>query len=99
MSGFNIQAIDDVIHGRLRLGIVAYLVGAGPADFATLKAHLDATDGNLSVHLRKLEEAGYVGVSKSFRGRKPLTEVSLTESGRQAFMNYLEAMSALVGRK
>ena len=66
---------------------------------APLKAHLDATDGNLSVHLRKLEEAGYVGVSKSFRGRKPLTEVSLTESGRQAFMNYLEAMSALVGRK
>ena len=99
MSGFNIHAIDDVIHGRLRLGIVAYLVGAGTADFAALKAHLEATDGNLSVPLRKLEEAGYVTISKSVRGRKPLTEVSLTDTGRQAFMNYLEAMSGLVGRK
>lgn len=99
MSSFNIQAIDDVIHGRLRLGIVAYLVGAGTADFAALKAHLEATDGNLSVHLRKLEEAGYVAISKSFRGRKPLTEVTLTDTGRQAFVKYLEAMSGLVGRK
>ncbi len=99
MTGFNIQAIDDVIHGRLRLGIVAYLVGAGTADFAALKAHLEATDGNLSVHLRKLEEAGYVTISKTFRGRKPLTEVTLTDTGRQAFMNYLEAMSSLVARK
>ncbi len=99
MTGFNIQAIDDVIHGRLRLGIVAYLVGAGTADFAALKAHLEATDGNLSVHLRKLEEAGYVTISKTFRGRKPLTEVALTDAGRQAFMRYLEAMSGLVARK
>ncbi len=99
MTGFNIQAIDDVIHGRLRLGIVAYLVGAGTADFAALKAHLEATDGNLSVHLRKLEEAVYVTISKIFRGRKPLTEGSLTDAGRQAFMRYREAMSGLVARK
>ncbi len=99
MTGFNIQAIDDVIHGRLRLGIVAYLVGAGTADFAALKAHLEATDGNLSVHLRKLEEAGYVTIGKTFRGRKPLTEVTLTDTGRQAFMRYLEAMSSLVAGK
>jgi DNA-binding MarR family transcriptional regulator len=52
---------------------MAYLIGAGSADFATLKAKLDTTDGNLSVHLRKLEEAGYVAVTKSFRERKPLT--------------------------
>ena len=57
MEGFNANELDDVIHGRIRLGVMAYLVGAGSADFGTLKTQLQATDGNLSVHLRKLEEA------------------------------------------
>ena len=81
---FDIGRIDEVIHGRIRLGIMAFLSGADTADFATLKARLQTTDGNLSVHLRKLEEAGFVAVTKSFRGRKPLTEASLTEDGRAA---------------
>ncbi|PZT96904.1 transcriptional regulator [Brevundimonas sp.] len=93
---FDIGRIDDVIHGRIRLGIMAYLSGAGGADFATLKARLQTTDGNLSVHLRKLEEAGFVAVTKSFRGRKPLTEASLTEAGRAAFLAYLDAMADLL---
>ena len=93
---FDISRIDDVIHGRIRLGIMAYLSGAGGADFATLKARLQTTDGNLSVHLRKLEEAGFVAVTKSFRGRKPLTEASLTEAGRAAFLAYLDAMADLL---
>ena len=93
---FDIGRIDDVIHGRIRLGIMAYLSGAGGADFATLKARLQTTDGNLSVHLRKLEEAGFVAVTKSFRGRKPLTEASLTEEGRTAFVAYLDAMAGLL---
>ncbi len=97
MAAFDINAIDEVIHGRVRLGIMAYLVGAGSADFATLKAKLDTTDGNLSVHLRRLEEAGYLSVTKSFRARKPLTEVSLTEPGRKAFADYLQALRGLMG--
>ena len=93
---FDIARIDEVIHGRIRLGIMAYLSGAETADFNTLKARLQTTDGNLSVHLRKLEEAGFVAVSKSFNGRKPLTEASLTEAGRSAFVAYLDAMARLV---
>lgn len=93
---FDIERIDEVIHGRLRLGIMAFLSGAGVADFNALKAKLQATDGNLSVHLRKLEDAGYVGIEKSFVGKKPLTQVRLTEVGREAFIRYLDAMARLV---
>lgn len=96
MDGFDISGIDEVIHGRVRLGVVAYLSGAGVADFNTLKARLQATDGNLSAHLRKLEDAGYIAVEKSFVGRKPLTRVSLTDAGRSAFTAYLDAISKLV---
>jgi DNA-binding MarR family transcriptional regulator len=96
MADFDIHSIDEVIHGRLRLGVMAYLVGAGSADFTTLKTHLKATDGNLSVQLRKLEDAGYVAIRKSFHDRKPLTEVSLTKSGREAFLKYLESMAGLI---
>jgi DNA-binding MarR family transcriptional regulator len=93
---FDIAGIDEIIHGRLRLGIIAFLSTAGSADWAELKARLQATDGNLSVHLRKLEEAGYVAIDKSFVGKKPLTRVALTEKGRQAFVAYLDAMAKLV---
>ena len=93
---FDIGRIDEVIHGRIRLGIMAFLSGADTADFATLKARLQTTDGNLSVHLRKLEEAGFVAVTKSFKGRKPLTEASLTDQGRDAFVTYLDAMAGLL---
>jgi DNA-binding HxlR family transcriptional regulator len=93
---FDISRIDDVIHGRIRLGIMAYLSGAETADFNTLKTRLQTTDGNLSVHLRKLEEAGFVAVTKSFIGRKPLTQASLTEEGRAAFVAYLDAMAGLL---
>jgi DNA-binding HxlR family transcriptional regulator len=97
MRPFDIHAIDEVIHGRLRLGIIAYLVGAGTGDFQTLKQHLQTTDGNLSVHLRKLEEAGYVAVDKTFHDRKPRTEVRLTDEGRAAFVRYLDSLSGLLG--
>jgi len=96
MDDFDIEHIDEVIHGRLRLGIMAYLSTAGAADFNALKAKLQATDGNLSVHLRKLEDAGYVAIAKSFVGKKPLTTVGLTEPGRAAFIRYLDAMARLV---
>ncbi len=93
---FDISGLDDVIHGRVRLGIVAYLASAEVADFTELKDVLEVTQGNLSIHLRKLEEAGYVSIDKSFVGRKPLTRVRLTETGRAAFGTYLKAMGQLV---
>jgi len=96
MDDFDIEKIDEVIHGRIRLGIMAFLSGADSADFNGLKARLGATDGNLSAHLRKLEDAGYVVIDKSFVDRKPLTKVSLTEAGRKAFTAYLDAMKRLV---
>ncbi len=97
MDGFDIDDIDEVIHGRVRLGVMAFLSTAGEADFNEIKRRLQTTDGNLSVHLRKLEAAGYVAVDKSFVGRKPLTRLHLTEKGRTAFVGYLDAMSKLVG--
>ena len=95
-DAFDIDQIDEVIHGRVRLGIMAFLAGGEAADFTTLKTRLQLTDGNLSVHLRKLEDAGYVEVSKSFVGRKPLTQARITPAGREAFVRYLDAMGKLV---
>ena len=99
MPGFDVNKLDEAIHGRLRLGIMAYLMDAEAADFNELKAVLEATQGNLSIHLRKLEDAGYVEIVKSFRGRKPLTRVHVTPAGRTAFAGYLEALSQLVVKR
>jgi len=96
VSAFDIGKIDDVIHGRVRLGIMAYLATAEVADFNELKEVLQTTQGNLSVHLRKLEGAGYVEIEKSFLGRKPLTRARLTRAGRRAFASYLETLRKLV---
>ena len=98
MAGFDVNRLDDASHGRLRLGIMAYLMDVEAADFTELKTVLDATQGNLSVHLRKLEEAGYVEIVKSFQGRKPLTRVHVTPTGRKAFADYLDALAGLVKR-
>lgn len=95
MGDFDINAIDDVIHGRIRLGIMAYLIGAERASFRDIAQALATTDGNLSVHLRKLEAAGYLEISKSYVGRKPLTEAVLTDAGRGAFAAYLDVMGRL----
>ncbi len=99
MSGFDIARIDDVIHGRMRLGIVVYLASAEVADFNELRNVLNATQGNLSVHLRKLEDAGYVAIEKRFVGRKPQTLARLTDNGRKAFAEYLAAIAQLVDGK
>ena len=97
MTRFDIGKIDDVIHGRLRLGVMAYLAQAEVASFNELKSILQVTQGNLSIQLRKLEDAGYIEIDKSFLGRKPLTRARLTSAGRKAFAIYLEAMGKLVG--
>jgi DNA-binding MarR family transcriptional regulator len=98
MGAAEIGMIDEVIHGRMRLGIMVYLAEAEVADFTELKKVLDATQGNLSVHLRKLQDAGYVEIEKSFLNLKPLTRIRITEAGRLAFAHYLEALDKLVGR-
>jgi DNA-binding MarR family transcriptional regulator len=95
LDDFSIEAIDEVIHARLRLGVMAHLAGREWAEFNALKHRLSASDGNLSVHLRKLEEAGYVQIDKGFVGRKPLTRVRITPAGRAAFVGYLDAMGKL----
>ena len=99
MSLDQLGKIDEVIHGRLRLGIMVYLADAEAADFTELKTVLEATQGNLSVHIKKLEEAGYVAVAKSFVNNKPLTRIAITDDGRTAFAAYLEALGGLIGGK
>ena len=88
--------LDRLIHERVRLGIVSALAVNRSLAFNELKAMLGLTDGNLSVHARKLEEAGYVECTKSFEGRTPRTEFRLTDSGRGALEAYLNHMEALI---
>lgn len=96
MSDFNYQHIDDVIHSRIRLAIMAVLIAVDEADFNFLKEKVQATDGNLSVHLKKLEEAKYVGVKKIFVDRKPQSRYKLTAQGRKAFEAYVEQLEKLI---
>ncbi|HJU90784.1 MAG TPA: transcriptional regulator [Gemmatimonadaceae bacterium] len=88
--------LDNVIHHRMRLGIVSALAANESLTFNELKALLKTTDGNLSVHARKLEEAHYVVCTKSFEGRRPKTEYRLAPAGRRAFQRYLSHMEALI---
>ena len=94
-SPFDHNKIDDIIHGRIRLGVVAYLSAVDSALFGELRDKVGATDGNLSTHLRKLEDAGYVRAEKSFVNRKPQTRLSLTGEGRRAWGIWLDRMDAL----
>ncbi len=88
--------LDRVIHERVRLGIVSALAVSEKLGFVELKRLMKTTDGNLSVHARRLEEAGYVLCQKSFAGRVPRTEYRLTEAGRSALERYLDHMEALI---
>lgn len=92
----DLDRLDDVIHGRVRLGIMVYLADAEVAEFTELKTTLELTQGNLSIHLKKLAEAGYVEIDKSFVNRKPLTRVRITPAGRTALSGYLDVLEALV---
>lgn len=88
--------LDRVIHERTRLGILSALAVNASLSFSDLKDLLRVTDGNLSVHARKLEDAGYVGCTKSFAGRVPKTEYRLMPAGRRALEKYLDHMEALI---
>jgi len=88
--------LDRLIHDRVRLGILSALAAEPSMTFTDLRAALEATDGNLSVHARKLEEAGYITCTKGFEGRTPRTEYRLSASGRKAFEQYLDHMESLI---
>ena len=89
-------ALDRLIHEQMRLGILSALAVNESLSFNDLKKLLDTTDGNLSVHARKLEEAGYIGCAKSFQGRMPRTDYRLTASGKRSLERYLDHMEALI---
>ena len=88
--------LDKVIHERMRLGIISALAANEKLSFTELKNLLATSDGNISVHARKLEDAGYVTCEKSFNGRMPLTEYRITADGRGALSGYLDHMEALI---
>jgi DNA-binding MarR family transcriptional regulator len=90
------DALDRLIHERLRLGIVSALAVNDSLSFSDLKKLMNTTDGNLSVHARKLEEAEYIACTKSFEGRMPKTQYRLTSAGRRALERYLDHMEALI---
>ncbi|MCY2929162.1 MAG: transcriptional regulator [Planctomycetota bacterium] len=90
--------IDDVIHQRTRLAIMAALAAVESLDFTELKADLALTDGNLSTHASALERAGYVKVTKTFRGKKPLTTLAMTPKGRKALASYVEALQNILDK-
>lgn len=93
---FDYRGIDELIHGRVRLAIMAYLSGAGSATFGELQRQAQVNEGNLSVHLRKLEEAGYVSAEKRFVSRRPQTAYQLSEAGRGAWIVYIGHMQKLL---
>ncbi len=90
------ERLDRVIHDRTRLAILAALAGSETISFTDLKAITGTTDGNLSVHARRLEDAGYVVCEKTFAGRMPRTDYRLSAAGRKAFEKYLDHMDALI---
>ena len=95
------RTFDSVVHERTRLAILSALAAAQSMSFRELKSLLSVTDGNLSVHARKLEDAGYIAVRKGFRGRQPRTTFALTPAGRdalEAYLRHMEALIAAIGR-
>ena len=88
--------LDRMIHERMRLGIVSALAANESLTFNDLKSLMDTTDGNLSVHARKLEEGGYIACLKSFEGRLPKTEYKITAAGRRALENYVSHMETII---
>ncbi|NOZ62340.1 MAG: transcriptional regulator [Calditrichaeota bacterium] len=96
MSAEKLPGLDPIIHSRVRLAILSILISSKEAEFTFLKETIGATDGNLSVHLSKLEQAGFVKIKKSFAGKRPLTTISITEVGKKAFSNYLNALEKIL---
>ncbi|MFQ6677093.1 MAG: winged helix-turn-helix domain-containing protein [Fidelibacterota bacterium] len=99
MLDFDYQQLDDIIHSRIRLAIMALLVSVESAPFVYIRDKINASDGNLSVHIRKLEEVNYVSFTKEFVDRKPVTTFSITDLGRTAFEAYVDRLSILLNQE
>jgi DNA-binding PadR family transcriptional regulator len=97
LTDFDHTTLDPVLTGRVRLAVVGLLAGMAEAEFSFIKDQVKATDGNLGLHLRKLEDAGYITASKSFVDRKPRTTYALTDLGRDALLAYVARLEALLG--
>ena len=96
MTNYDYRQFDPFVHSRIRLSVLAILVSVEDAEFTYLREQVKATDGNLGAHLHKLEEAGYLHVSKHFVDRKPLTRYRLTDTGREAFRRYVDSVEQLL---
>ncbi len=96
MIDFDHNAIDEVLQSRVRIAIVAFLASAGEVDFTAVRDAIKTTDGNASIHLRKLEEAGYVSVDKRFVQRKPQSRYALTDRGREALLDHVAHLERLL---
>lgn len=96
MSEFDYRQLDEIIHSRPRLAVMAVLATLERADFTFLRKQISASDGSLSMHLRKLEEAGYITVDKQFVRRKPVTSYALTPLGHEALARYVDRMESLL---
>jgi DNA-binding MarR family transcriptional regulator len=96
MNDFDYQQLDDIIHSRIRLAVMALLASLDTAEFTYIREKIGATDGNLSIHLKKLEEAEYIAVTKTFVDRKPVTMYTLNKKGRKAFELYVERLEQLL---
>jgi DNA-binding MarR family transcriptional regulator len=96
MTDYNYHEIDDVIHSRIRTAIMAVLISVEEAEFTFIREKINATDGNLSVHLKKLEDNNYVSVKKEFVARKPVTRYRITETGRKAFEEYIKKLESII---
>jgi DNA-binding MarR family transcriptional regulator len=98
MSDYGYERLDELLHSRIRLAAVSFLSGLEEAEFTRIREAVGATDGNLSTHLRKLEDAGYIAVRKTFEKRKSASYYSLTISGREAFSRYIDELGSFLHR-
>ncbi len=96
MQPINFNGLDTAVHGPIRLGVLTALQIDGPLDFTTLKKRLEVADGAIGIHLRKLEDIGYIGCKKSFVGRRPKSTYRITSAGHGALRDYLDAMQQVI---
>lgn len=92
------KPLDPLLHSELRLAVISILIGTDAADFPFIKDKTGSTAGNLSVQIDKLQKAGYIDVEKTFRGRRPATICRITDQGRKAFADYVEALAGYINR-
>lgn len=96
MPAIDFNGLDTIVHGPVRLGVITALQLEGPLDFTTLVKRFDVADGAMGVHLRNLEEAGYIDCSRKFVGRRPKSTYRITSTGRRALRRYLETMQQII---